>query len=268
MLGTSLIEELVQSVALSHQIKGHKRVSALLMAAPESGKTTIATAADCAHIRRVAMISGRSILQQIKDNPEIEFLLFNDLSSVRAMSQSAVNFLIVILNQVTQDEVGIVAFAGKEVEEIKRPLGIIGCIPFDTFRDHRAKWKELGFISRMLPFAYQYPTTLIATIKDGIDNGAARLNASPTRKMPKSGKKLYTVRMNSTITRHVRHLADERSESLGQLGIRLLQNYHCLIRARALLHKRDDVIADDLKFLRAVDSHVSITECRSLEPSQ
>lgn len=267
MIGTTIIESLVQATALSHLVKGQKRVSLLMMAAPESGKTTIATAATAKHICRIAVISGRSIIQQARDNPSIEFLLFNDLSSVRAMSTSAVNLLVVILNQITQDEPGIVAFAGnKEVDAIDRPLGIIGCIPFQTFVDHRAKWKELGFISRMIPFAYQYPQKLVATIKDGIDDGAGKMNSQSKRRMPKTGKKMYEVKCPAMITRHVRHLADTKAAELKQLGIRLLQNYHCLIRAHALLHRRFVVNMDDLKFLVAVDAHVSITECKELEP--
>lgn len=265
MIGTTVIESLVQATALSHLIKGQKRVSLLLMAAPESGKTTIATAATAKHICRVAVITGRSIIQQARDNKALEFLLFNDLSAVRAMSASAVGLLVVLLNQITQDEPGIVAFAGKEVDAIDRPLGIIGCIPFATFVDHRAKWKELGFVSRMIPFAYQYPRALVAEIKDGIDSGHAKTNSVTARKMPKAGKRQYEIKMSPTITRQVRNLADARAAQLGQLGIRLLQNYHCLIRAHALLQKRSSVNQDDLLFLRAVDSHVSITECKELE---
>lgn len=266
MIGTTVIESLVQATALSHLIKGQKRVSLLLMAAPESGKTTIATAATAKHICRVAVISGKSIIQQARENRQIEFLLFNDLSAVRAMSASAVNLLVVILNQITQDEPGIVAFAGKDVDAISRPLGIIGCIPFATFVDHRAKWKELGFVSRMIPFAYQYPRTLIATIKDGIDSGHAKTNSITAHRMPKSGKRQYEIKVPPAIVRQIRNLADARAEELKQLGIRLLQNYHCLIRAHALLHKRSIVTKEDFQFLKDVDSHVSITECRELEP--
>lgn len=266
MIGTKLVENLAQSIALSHLVKGHKRVSLLLLAAPESGKTTIATASRCDHICQVAVISARSILKELRDNKKTEFLLFNDLSAVRAMSTPAVNLLVVMLNQLTQDEIGLVAFAGKDTEHITRPIGIIGCMPYETFSDHRARWRELGFISRMIPFAYSYPGALVATIKNGIDGGMGRTNAEPMRKMPKASKTPRAIGITPAITRQVRHLADERAAALNQLGIRLLQNYHCLIRAHALLHRRDKVTIDDLEFLRAVDRHVSIDECRALDP--
>lgn len=266
MIGTKLVENLAQAVALSHLIRGQKRVSLLMLAAPESGKTTIATAAKCDHICQVAVISARSILKELRDNPKTEFLLFNDLSAVRAMSTPAVNLLVVMLNQLTQDEQGIVAFAGKESEHITRPIGIIGCMPWETFTDHRARWRELGFVSRMIPFAYSYPQTLIATIKNGIDGGFARSNAEPIRKMPRANRFPRMITMAPRYTKHVRMIADERAKDLNQLGIRLLQNYHCLIRAHALLHRREMVNDLDLEFLRAVDAHVSIDECRPLEP--
>jgi len=264
MIGTGLVEELVQSVALSHLIKGHRRASLLMLAAPESGKTTIVSAADATHVCRIAVISGRSIMRQVKDNPHIEFLLFNDLTAVRAMSASAVNLLILILNQFTQDERGIVAFAGKEVEEIKRPVGLIACLPFQTFVDHRSRWREMGFISRMIPFAYEYDDELIALIKDSIDNGNHASQVKTRRALPKRARKPVTIEMNPKLTREVRHIADRRAKTLDQLGIRLLQNYHTLVRAHALLFKRAAVTRDDVLFLRQVDHFVSIRKCEPL----
>lgn len=263
MIGTVLAESLVQSVALSHLVKGYKRVSLLFLAAPESGKTTIATAANCQHVCRIAVISARSILKEMRDHPNTEFLLFNDLSTVRAMSHAAVTLLVSILNQLVQDEKGVIAFAGKDPEYITRPIGVIGCMPFETFIDHRARWKELGFVSRMIPFAYQYGDELIAEIKDAIDDGHHLTKARPVRTMPRATRPI-AVTMNPTLTREVRRIADSRSKTLGQLGIRLLQSYHCLIRAHALLSGRSAVNKDDIAFLRAVDRHVSITKCEPL----
>lgn len=265
MIGTSLVEELVQSVAISHVVKGYSRASLLMLAAPESGKTTIASSANCKHVCRVAVISGRSILKEVDANPATEFLLFNDLTAVRALSASAVNLLIVILNQFTQDERGLVAFAGKETEHITRPIGIIGCLPFKTFADHRARWREMGFISRMIPFAYTYPDELVAKIKDSIDDAKHVAAKAPTRAMSKKRfRRAVPIEMTRARARDVRHLADARAKTLDQLGIRLLQNYHVLIRAHALLFGRDKVTADDLDFLRTVDRFVSIKTCEPL----
>lgn len=263
MIGTSLAERLVQSVALSHLIKGHRRCSLLMLAAPESGKTTITSAANARHVERVAVISGRSVLKAVNGSEHTEFLLFNDLSAIRAMSAPAVNLLVTILNQLTQDERGIVSFAGKEVEEIKRPVGIIGCIPYQTFTDHRARWKELGFISRMIPFAYRYDDELVAEIKDAIDGGVHANRVKTIKRMPKASRAVQ-VTMSDALTQEVRRMADAKAATLGQLGIRLLQNYHVVIRAHALLHGRRTVAKDDVAFLRAVNSYVSVSDCRPL----
>lgn len=264
MIGTRLIEELVQSVALTHRIKNHDRVSLLLIAAPESGKTTIVSSAHAKHVCRVALLTGRSVLRELKDHPATEFLFFNDLTSIRAMSTHAVNLLIVLLNQLTQDERGIVGFAGKEVETIQRAVGIIACITFSTFTDHRARWKELGFVSRMIPFAYSYPAELVAEIKDTIDAGTHAANKRPQKAMPKPGKQMIAIACAERHTRRIRHLADARAHDLKQLGIRLLRNYHSVTRAHALLSGRLSVNDDDIKFLRAVDAFVSITHCQPL----
>lgn len=264
MIGTRIVEELVQSVALSHRIKGQKRVSLLIMAAPESGKTTVTHAANAKHVCRVALITGRSILKEVNEHKHTEFLLFNDLTAVRAMSAAAVNLLITLLNQLTQDEHGMVAFAGKEVEHITRSIGIIACIPFSTFSDHRARWRELGFISRMVPFSYTYSAELIAEIKDTIDEGNHVARRQPAKTMPRNGRSMVFVACGVKHTRSVRAIADAKATELKQLGIRLLQNYHCLVRAHALLMGRTKVTDEDLRFLRGLDKYVSITKCETL----
>lgn len=264
MIGTALIEAFVQSVALSHRVKGHTRCSALLLAAPESGKTTVSRAANCQHVVPVAILSGRSIVAEATKRPEMEFMLFNDLSAVRALSQSAVGLAVTILNQITQGEHGLIGFAGKDTEQITRTIGIIGCMPYKIFNDHRARWKEMGFISRMIPFAYSYSSELVAEIKDAIDDGTQASRAHPGKRMITSRAKAVTVTCPSKLTMELRRIADARAETLGQLGIRLLQNYHCLVRAHALRDGRRTVNASDLVFLRAVDRFVSITTCAPL----
>jgi len=263
MIGTTLIESLVQSVALTHHVQGYSRASLLLLAAPESGKTTITTAANCEHVTRIALITGKSVLRELRDHPTTEFLLFNDLSTVRAMSHQAVSLLVTILNQLTQGESGMVAFAGREAEKIDRTIGIIGCMPFTTFKDHRSRWRELGFISRMLPFAYHYKMELVARIKDSIDDGTQQKAKQPRKEMVKVPKTLR-VHANTRYTRQIRHLADAKATTLDQLGIRLLANYHVLARGHALLNKRRVVTASDLDFLEAVNAHVSISETKEL----
>lgn len=271
MIGTTLIEEFVQSVALTHRIKDYSRVSALLIAAPESGKTTITKAAQCHHVAPIAVMSGRSILKEVNGNPKLQFLIFNDLTTIKAMSTPATNLLIAFLNQLTQGEKGRVGFAGKDTErdEIKRAIGIIGCIPFKVFADKRSRWKDMGFVSRMIPFAYAYDRDIIAEIKDAIDDGTINEKNQPvtTLKRKHSGKP-YTIIMPDKITVAVRRLSDARAQILGETGIRLLGNYHSLIRAHALLKQRGKVTLEDLEFLKAVDTHVSVDSCPTLSLTQ
>lgn len=261
MFGTDLVQRLVQSVALSHLIMHRDRAGLLLLAAPESGKTTIACAATASHVHAVTLITGKSVLSTIGQK-DTEFLLFNDMASIRALSRQASAMLIVILNQIINGEKGVASFAGTTNFIIDRPIGIIGCLPFKAFTDKRAQWRDLGFVSRLIPFAYSYNAELIATIKDSLD---VLVPPRPRpRPMPRKAVKPVDIKMTPGQSRHVRALADARAIVLGQIGIRMLKNYHVVIRAHALLHGRRTVTDEDLDFLRAIDAYVSITECRPL----
>jgi hypothetical protein len=261
LVGTSLVEDLVQSVAFSHRVKDRERLGLLLLAAPENGKTTIATAAECDHVRKIAVITARSVMQ-LTGEKDVEFMLFNDLSVIKALSKAAVALLTNTLNQVTQGETGDAMFAGQTSVSIQRQLGMIGCMPFKVFSDRRSHWHEQGFISRMIPFAYSYNAELVATIKDSIDNGGAKPKPQP---MPKIPEKSIAVRISEKHTKSVRALADAKAIELGQVGIRLLNHYHTLVRAHAIRHGRNVVNDADLEFLRAVDGYVSIKACRPLQ---
>jgi hypothetical protein len=261
LVGTELVEDLVQSVALSHLVDERDRIGLLLLASPENGKTTIATAAECEHVKRIAVITARSIMQ-LTAQKGVEFLLFNDLSVVRALSKATTALLINTLNQVTQGETGEAMFAGQHVFKIERQLGVIGCLPFKVFTDRRSHWHQMGFISRMLPFSYSYNAELIATIKDGIDAGRSRV--APKKMPSQKDAEPIKIAMCAKHTKAVRALADAKSASLDQIGIRMLKHYHTLIRSHALRHGRKQTSDVDLEFLRIVDTYISITECKPL----
>jgi len=264
MIGTDLIERLVQAVALSHRVAHRDRASLLLLAAPESGKTTIACAATAKHVVPIAVITGRSVLVEISQH-HAEFLLFNDMAAIRSLSKPTSALLITLLNQLSNGEQGIASFAGKDRVMIDKPIGIIGCLPFRIFTDHRARWRDMGFVSRMIPFSYSYNAELIATIKNSIDRsnpGKPKVRKLPD--MKESHDEPIDIGLAPAHARIVRALADARAVTLGQIGIRLLKNYHVIIRAHALLHGRKRVQPDDLDFLRAIDQYVSITECKPL----
>ena len=263
LIGVRLIQDLVQTVVVSHRIAGRDRTGLLLLAEPESGKTTIACSAKASHVAPIAMISGVSILEKMKDK-RLEFLLFNDLAAIRALSHNAQSLLIVILNQVVQGELGEVHLAGRMKYQVDRILGIIGCMPFNVFTDRRAHWKQLGFISRMIPFAYRYDDQIVATIKDTVET----LPASMTNTHgPRTPRTKIDIVVPPNIVRSIRVCSDARANKLDQRGIRLLKHYHVLIRAHALLHGRTTVNDDDLAFLYAVDSYVSVTQCQPLGPT-
>lgn len=263
MIGTDLIERLVQAVALSHRIAHRDRASLLLLAAPESGKTTIACAASAKHVAPIAVITGRSVLNEVSQH-HAEFLLFNDMAAIRSLSKPTSALLITLLNQLSNGEQGIASFAGKDRVMIDKPIGIIGCLPFKIFTDNRARWREMGFVSRMIPFAYEYNAELVATIKNSIDK--SRPMKPKVRKMPegKHEEEPIDVSMQAHHARTVRALADARAITLGQIGIRLLKNYHVIVRSHALLHGRRAVSTHDVDFLRDVDAYVSISECKPL----
>jgi len=268
MIGTELVRELVECVILTGRIKKIEPVSLLLIAAPESGKTSIALERPCTAIEAFADITGKGLHHILKERGhDITHIIINDMVAVLSHRQSVNKYTISQLNAWTEEGIhaiatpmGIERFNSGGVRG-----GVIASLTLELAKDSRMWWKKVGFTSRMLPFCYRYPDELNIRIKDFIDDNRGRKEDKKQAefKVPKEEK---IIEYPELYAKHVRRLADSRSIALKEDGKRRLKQYHALIQAHALWRKtnKPSVIEKDLDFLFAIDRFVSYTDPQPL----
>lgn len=268
MIGTELLRELVECVILTGRITDVDPVSLLLIAAPESGKTSIVLERPCNAIEAFADVTGRGLHQIIKDKgKEITHVVINDLVAVLSHRQSVNKYTISQLNAYTEE--GITALAtpmGVERYNGNARGGVIASLTLELAKDARCWWNKVGFTSRMLPFCYRYPDDLNIRIKDGIDLARGRKQKKSTLKPFTIPTKAKSIQYQEKFVKDVRRCADSRSAIMKEDGKRRLKQYHALVQAHALWRStvRPSVGEPEIDFLYSIDRFVSYDTPQSL----
>lgn len=258
MIGNELVRELVESVILTGKLKDNPPLSLILIATPESGKTSVVLERPCKAIKAFTDITGRGIQEVIQQRPELTHLVINDMVSVMSHRQSVNKYTISVLNALTEE--GLTAIASPDgIEEFKNGRkGVITSLTTDLTGDSRNWWNKVGFTTRMLPFCYSYPDELKIKIKDSIDKSEERFAKSPVKPtdfiVPQNPR---SVNYPIPIIEAVRRVASIRSQIMEEVGFRRLKQYHSLVKGHCLLRNDTEVKEVDLHFLYEVDEYVS-----------
>lgn len=261
MIGTELIRELIETIILTGKTKNVEPVSLLLIATPESGKTSVVLEKDCKSIKAFADLTGRGLHEVLKTHKEVTHIIINDMVSTLSHKQSVNKYIISQLNAMTEEGITNIATPrGVESFDIGK-RGLIASLTLELAKDSRHWWNRIGFTSRMFPFCYQYPAELIVKIKACIDENAVDGHMPITIKrdeffIPQNPLK---VRYPENCLKEVRQISDLRSVRLQEQGLRRLKQYHGIVQAHALWRGRSkpEVNHFDVDFLRKVDGYVS-----------
>lgn len=271
LLGTELVEEFVATVILTGRVKGHKPVSAVLIATPECGKTSIVMQRPCKAAFLLTDVTGKGFQELCKMRPEISHFILNDLVAVMSHRQTVNQYTQSIINSMTEEGIMAVAFPGSVEKFDAGHRAIIACTTVDLFKDTRRWWHKIGLSSRMLPFAFDHDKDLTIRIKQKIKNDCMNGNA---QQHTSNGKELAIpdAKINVAISKHdvdaIEKISDFRAARLEDpKGYRRLHHYLTLSKAHAIYRgnwKNAVVTKLDIDFINRIDKYVSFTETTPL----
>jgi len=262
MIGTEFLRELIESVILTGRIKGCEPVSLLLIAAPESGKTSVVLSRPCKVVEAYADVTGKGIHKILQANTNLTHIVINDLVATLSHKQSVNRYTISQLNAMTEEGITNIASPSGIEKFTAGKRGVIASLTLELATDARHWWNKVGFTSRMLPFCYSYPADLIVKIKESIDFDASS-NRNGTHKISIKDfpvpEKSISVEYPQSVVADVRRVADVRSMLMKEQGMRRLKQYHHIAMGHAALRSRirSRVTVEDVKFIQRMDRYVS-----------
>lgn len=267
LIGMSLIREVVETVILTGRLKEHAPVSLLLVASPESGKTSVVLEKDCEAVVAMSDVTGRGLQELCKMKPEVSHIVINDLIAVNSHRTSVNHYTMSMINAMTEEGIMATAFPG-QIETYKHgKRGIIASIPTSMSKDGRAWWNKIGLSSRMLPLAFKHSEELKLKIKTVIVNGPTKGSKVPGHpEMFRVPAAALNVRLPIEHARHIQLHAELISEKFKEEGYRRLKQFLALAAAHAVRRswKNPCVTIEDVEFIGRLVPFVSYTKTREI----
>ena len=267
LIGVELVQEFVESVIMTGRVKGIPPLSTLIIGKPESGKTSIVTEKQCPTIECFSDVTGRGILEIVRDNPQLTHVILNDLVAIMSHKQNVNRYTLAIINALTEE--GLQGFATpggiERIPEGKR--GVIACLTFDLASEGRSWWNKTGFSSRLLPFAFAHSSSLSLKIKAYIDNGSHTPKKKAHLRIP---AKPIVVPIPPKFVAEIRKISDAKAQEFSAVtheeGYRRLRQFRSLACGHALRRtfKSPSVGEKEIEFLERVLPYISYTKLNPL----
>ena len=293
LIGMDFAVEVVQTVLMTGQLADEKPVSLLIIASPESGKTSAARTANISikaskHEREMAVTltdaTGAGLLKIIRENPQATHVIFNDLAVMAGHKSHVVRYLFSIISAMTEEGVSRTADpSGIQPYGPEGRKGIIGCITPMLARDQRFIWNVTGLTTRMLPFYYDQGFDIELQVR--------RYHAGLSYEKDSNSKTLIvpeekrTVHVRKDYKEQILELASDVAKKLSregrtrrypdykEHGYRRIIQFMSLAKAHSLLTHPEDIGDDsrvhrvNVKFLLELSRFVSFKKAESLEES-
>lgn len=260
------IREVVETIILTGRLKEHSPVSLLLIASPESGKTSVVLEKECSGVVAVTDVTGRGLQELCKMKPEITHIVINDLVAVAAHKASVSRYTMSMINAMTEEGIQATAFPGSFESYKSGKRGIIASIPTTMAKDGRAWWNKIGLSSRMLPLAFKHSENLNLRIKTIISNGKLPRPERPTPQTFIIPAANISVLIPPARAKEIQEIAEFISEKFKEEGYRRLKQMRALACAHALLRtwKNPQVLERDVDFLRKIRPYISYTQPKEI----
>ncbi len=262
LIGMDFVREVIETVILTGRVKNHAPVSLLIIANPESGKTSVVLSKTCKSVIALTDVTSGGLRELCKNRPEVSHFILNDMVAISAHKSSVVGATISMLNAMTEEGIMATAYPGSVEVAVHGKRAIIASIPNGMVNDKRNWWNKTGFASRLLPFYFIHSRDLVFKIKAHImaTNAAPHEKASAEFKVPELP---VNVTIPETLKKDIRILSDE-SIGKGDIGYRRLKHFKALASAHAVWRgepwKSAQVRKQDIEFLERLIPFISLTK--------
>jgi hypothetical protein len=257
------LKKTIEAVLLSAYIKNEKPISLLIVAKPESGKTSVM--ALYKKTKGVVLITDctahgiqRDILPQIV-NGEIKTIMIPDLTTPLAKPTKTRQALVALFNNLIEEGVAkVTTYVMTWEREVKANL--ITALTKDTLEDERHKWGKMGFTSRFLCFSYKYDNKTVNRILESYSEHGLKFE-SVNLKVP---KKPVDITLSKEMADRLNPMAKKIGKRFELYGIRAKINLRVLLKALSLRNGHDQVTEADYRELLELSKYFNF-QCRGIE---
>jgi hypothetical protein len=242
------LKKIVECALTSPFIVNEKPLSLLIVAKPESGKTSVMKlyrqnksvvyVSDC-----TAYGITRDILPKIVSG-EVRTIVIPDLLTPLSKSTKTRQSFVAFLNNLIEEGVAKITTYSTVWDKEAR-ANVITAVTDEALDDARHEWAKMGFLSRFIVFSYSYSMSTVTEIMNRYSQrglGTCDLTLS----LP---SKEVDVELSEEIADRLNPIAMRIGEQFRLYGIRAKINLRSLLKTLALRNGHKKVIDQDFKEL-------------------
>jgi hypothetical protein len=247
------LKKMIECALISPYIREEKPLSLLIVAKPESGKSSamkqyrmtqgVVYVTDC-----TAYGITRDILPKIVSG-EVKTIMIPDLITPLSKQTKTRQSFTAFLNSLIEEGVAkITTYSTIWNKDVK--ANVITAVTDEALRDARHGWARMGFLSRFIVFTYSYSLSTVMEILNRYSSQGLSLKNVKV-KLPKKG---VAIRLPKEIADKLNPLAMRIGEQFRLYGFRAKINFRCLLKCLAYRNSRRVVDDDDFReFLKLAD---------------
>lgn len=246
----------LQSAFVKDSVDGYRPASLLLIAKPESGKTTtISKFHSLSFVYFVNEITVKTLVDKVLkriETREIRFILIPDILNCVKKQMYTREPLLHTLKSLVDEGVMSIQTPYKDYS-YKSPIkaGLVTAITRSDLYAFQGRYslyedlKRYGFLSRMIPFTYQYPIDKVVKIFEYIQSGKAEGYSVVIPKL-RVFKKEREFQPDKELFKYLEIISRDLASYSDSYGLRVQKNLQKLCYANALMNNRDHVTREDI----------------------
>lgn len=235
------LSDFLQLLIWTGQLSDERPASAVIVAPPGAGKTTMLQGLQCEQAMFTGDLTARPLSGMIRNSDKMTHILLGDMLSLFGHKESTVKLTLRLVSQMTGEKIGHDPWTGESIRE--REIGLITAIPPEDFKK-RAIAKHItggGFASRFLIIRYSYKPSTITAIHNYIAANRYSLQKPTVFFLPDPGK--WVVRVPDKVSTAIKDFGQQLKRD--PLGFRAHRHLRSLVKAQARRCKRSVVDMND-----------------------
>ncbi|UCE16682.1 MAG: hypothetical protein JSV12_03500 [Candidatus Bathyarchaeota archaeon] len=254
---TDIVKLVLQSAYIKHT---EAPVNLLLIAKPESAKTSAMSVFKIKGTYTTNNITQAVIVSEILPKIEregLKHLIIPDLlNAIKKDYRTKEGFLQLMKTLIEEGITSLDTFHMRTHKVYDPPIkcGFITAITSESYLGSynqdkqrlegglRRYWKNIGLLSRFIPFSYEYELSKIQRIFQFIQNEE---HLKPTSKQTVK-RKMVDVKGNPQLFQRLEILSVRVSQEVGGYGFRIQRSLQTLAKANAILNDRTEVAQQDI----------------------
>jgi len=247
------LKKMLECALISPYIKNEKPISLLIVAKPESGKSSlmkqyrenkgIVYLTDC-----TAYGITRDVLPKIVSE-EIKTIMIPDLLTPLSKQTKTRQSFVAFLNNLIEEGIAkITTYSTIWNKDAK--ANVVTAVTDEALRDARHGWAKMGFLSRFIVFSYSYGISTVMEILDSYSRHGLSIENNEI-KLPKSQ---VSILLPKEIADKLNPIAMKMGEQFNLYGFRAKINLRNLLKSLAFRNGKKTVTDHEFKeFLELSD---------------